>query len=378
MASEHYIEQGGKRLRCGFTTGTCAAAASAAAVSVLLGGEMVEQVSVETPAGIVAVLEIKETKIDSGGASCAVLKDGGDDPDVTSGALIFARVAKSSVPGVIIDGGAGVGRVTKPGLDQSVGEAAINSVPRKMISQCVADVCKRHGYCEGIRVVISVPDGEEIVRRTFNPHMGIEGGISIIGTTGVVEPMSNRALIETIRLELRQHAALGERSILLTPGNYGESFITNVLKLGDKPCASCSNYIGDAIDAAIEYDFNSIVLIGHIGKLVKLGIGMLNTHSSNGDGRMETLIACALEAGADVELLRGISQCVATDAALSLMFDAGILEKSMKILSKRIGACLDRCTAQRATVGFICFTKTGAYAGVLAQSENAERLLEHA
>ncbi|HWS29488.1 MAG TPA: cobalt-precorrin-5B (C(1))-methyltransferase CbiD [Clostridia bacterium] len=361
----------GKLLRCGYTTGACAAAAAKAAVLMLLTGKPVSSVSIPTPKGVLLALDVLDAMISEASASCAVKKDSGDDPDVTNGVLVYAKVERSA-EGVRISGGEGVGRVTKPGLDQPVGEAAINSTPRRMIAVAAEGVCAELGYTGGISVSISVPGGKELAKRTFNPRMGIMDGISVIGTTGIVEPMSNAALIDTVRLELRQLAASGAKAVLLTPGNYGETFAGTKLGLSMKAHVACSNFIGDAIDAAVELGLTQIFLIGHIGKLVKLGVGMTNTHSGNGDGRMETLLACALEAGAKLPLLKGIMACVTTDAALALLNKAGLLKNAMEILGERIDATLKRRVPEGIEIGFLCFTNAEGFGGVLAQSENAE------
>lgn len=365
----------GKLLRCGYTTGTCAAAAAKAACIALLGGMPVGQVSIGTPKGIVLMLDVLNLMQEGDGVSCAVRKDSGDDPDVTNGALVYARV-KRSTEGIQIDGGEGVGRVTKPGLDQPVGAAAINSVPRKMITKELHEAAGRYGYKGGFSVMISVPSGEELARRTFNPRMGIEGGISVIGTTGIVEPMSNQAMADTVRLELKQLWASGVHEVLLTPGNYGETFARESLRLLQSNHITCSNFIGDAIDGAVELGFTQILLVGHIGKLVKLGIGIINTHSSFGDGRMETLTACALEAGADIPLLQGIAHSVTTDAALTLIWEGGLLKKTMDELGNRIDTCLHRRVPESVTIGHVSFTSAKPLCGVLTKSANADALMD--
>ena len=366
---------GGKLLCCGYTTGACAAAAAKAATLTLLGGAPAATVAVCTPGGISLSLDICDIEMSADSVRCAVQKDSGDDPDVTNGILVYADVNKA-VCGICIDGGDGVGRVTKPGLDQPVGAAAINSVPRQMIADAVKEACASFGYEGGISVTISIPGGEAIAQRTFNPRMGIEGGLSVIGTTGIVEPMSNKALIETIRLELNQLYAGGAREVLFTPGNYGETFARDKLRLSPAGHIVCSNFIGDAIDAAVELGFTKILLIGHIGKLVKLGIGVTNTHSAFGDGRMETLIACALEAGGRLPLLKAIAESVTTDAALGLLHDAALLDKTMLLLGGRIDACLKRRVSEGVSIGFVCFTNAEPFNGILCQSVNAEELMQ--
>ncbi len=366
----------GKLLRCGYTTGSCAAGAAKAAARMLLTGGDCGSVSLMTPKGVELTLDILEVTREENSVSCAVKKDSGDDPDATRGVLVYAKVHKTDGGGITIDGGTGVGRVTRPGLDQPVGNAAINSTPRRMIAENVAEECRLAGYTGGIEVIVSIPAGVEIAKRTFNPRMGIEGGLSVLGTSGIVEPMSNQALIDTITVELRQLAATGATDLFLTPGNYGEDFSVSFLHLSLKNHVSCSNFIGDALDAAAECGFKRILLVGHIGKLVKLGTGHTNTHSAAGDGRIETLLACALEAGAGLEPLRKILACVTTDAALEVLRDAGLMQPVMEILGKRIDATLLRRLPPDVTIGWLVFTNRLDLGGVLVQSENAETLLQ--
>ncbi len=375
MSELRSVVKDGKVLRPGYTTGSCAAGAAGAAVTLLLTGCAPAAARVTTPAGITLALEVLEPVRGAAFARCAIKKDGGDDPDATHGLLIFATAEKAE-HGVQIRGGEGIGRVTKPGLDQPVGEAAINSVPRKMITECALTACGKAGYTGGVRITISAPGGVEAAKRTFNSRMGIEGGISIVGTSGIVEPMSNRALADTVRLELRQLAAEGVRDALITPGNYGADFSERALGLSLSAHVSCSNFIGDALDAAAENGFKRVLLVGHIGKLVKLGIGVTNTHSAFGDGRMETLAACALKAGADLAVLNAVLDCVTTDAALSALYGAGLLDKTMELLGGRIGGCLSRKVPEGMEAGFVCFTNREPFSGVLMESDNAEKLMD--
>ena len=228
---QYYILKNNKKLHYGYTTGTCAAAASKAAAEMLLSGHKVQEVELMTPKGIPLCLGIEEISMEKEKVSCAVRKDGGDDPDATHGILIFSSVKKIPEKRIVIDGGIGVGRVTKKGLEQGVGNAAINRVPREMIANEVKEICEAAGYEGGISVKISVPEGEEIAKKTFNPKLGIEGGISILGTSGIVIPMSEEALIASIRVEMEMKKANGAQYLLITPGNYGADFCRSEMKL---------------------------------------------------------------------------------------------------------------------------------------------------
>lgn len=364
-----------KRLRSGYTTGSCAAAAAKAAALLLLSGQAPRQVTLTTPKGVALTLDVAEPRLAGGAARCAVRKDSGDDPDITNGVLVFAKVTRRPW-GIVIDGGEGVGRVTRPGLNQPVGAAAINTVPRQMIGDACLEAAALHGYAGGFEVIISVPGGEALAQKTFNPRLGIVGGLSVIGTTGIVEPMSSQALQDTIRLELNVLAASGEKAVLLSPGNYGETFCRDALRLDVSGQVLCSNFIGVALEAAVEKGFERILLVGHIGKMVKMGIGMMNTHSAYGDGRMETLCACALEAGADAPVARSLLACTTTDAALDTLIAAGLLTGTMDALRQRVDGALSRRAPEGVELGCICFTTLPTVpGGILFQSDNAPRLM---
>ena len=352
----YFIEKDGKRLHFGFTTGTCAAAAAKAATILLLSDTAPQTVSIRTPKGIDLTLPVLEPVRGDGFACCAIRKDAGDDPDVTDGVLVYARVSKRAQPGIAIDGGVGVGRVTKPGLKQAIGEAAINPVPREMIRLAIEQVAMDYDGEGGFSAVISVPEGVALAERTFNPRLGIEGGISILGTSGIVEPMSEDALIDSIALEIRQKRALGESLLILTPGNYGADFLRERYGVPDERIVKCSNYIGKALDAAIDAGFGRVLLAGHIGKLVKLSGGMMNTHSREGDCRAELMAAAALLAGADADAARTVLDCVTTDEMLRILEEQGLLEPTMDVVKRRIEFALHARVKGRIETGVIVFT----------------------
>lgn len=367
---EHYIDVGKNRLRCGCTTGTCAAAAARGAAERLFLGHTLPSVSIMTPAGIAVEAELLEHTAGAGWASCAVEKDGGDDPDVTHGALVFARVECSAVPGVHIDGGDGVGRVTRPGLDQPVGAAAINSTPRRMIEDEVSAVLKQAGAA-GAKVVISIPAGAALAARTFNPRLGIVGGISVLGTGGIVRPMSEAALIDSCKLELNQVYASGARHVLVTPGNYGEEFSRDVLGLDLKHWALCSNYVGASIDHAAALGFESVLLVGHLGKLVKVAGGAMNTHSAVADGRRETMAAHAALCGVPADALRGIFAAPTTDRCVELLDEAGARERVMASIAAALEENLRRRAGEMAIAALFFSNKYG----VLGKTSGADALL---
>lgn len=372
MVLELYIPVGNKRLRCGYTTGTCAAAATVGAVRLLLTGETLPAVRVDTPAGIAVEAQLLEHAAGANWASCAVRKDGGDDPDVTNGTLVVARVEKTDTPGVTIDGGTGVGRVTRPGLDQPVGEAAINSTPRRMIRQQAEEEAARAGYTGGLQVTISVPEGEALAAHTFNPRLGIEGGISILGTSGIVRPMSEAALIDSLYLEQDMAKAAGVTDLLVTPGNYGDSFARNALGLNLEGRCTCSNYIGHAIDHAAGLGFRSFLLVGHLGKLIKVAAGSMNTHSKVADGRRETLTAHAALAGGSPALLKALFACPTTDAGVELLKEAGLLEPVMVSIAQALEEVLKHRAGPELSIEAVFFSNQY---GLLGKTTGADKLL---
>ena len=374
MAFEHYISAGGKRLRCGYTTGTCAALAAAGAARYLTEGTWPETVSLRTPKGWRVEVPLEACRAEPGRAICAVRKDGGDDVDRTHGARIEAAVALTESPGITIQGGPGVGRVTKPGLDQPVGEAAINRVPRQMIARAVEEVLSAAGYEGGASVVISVPEGEVIARQTFNPRLGIEGGISILGTSGIVEPMSAQAVVDTIALELRQAAAQGEKRLILTPGNYGLDYLRRQgMDQWEIPVVKCSNFIGEALDEAVLDGFSEILLVGHVGKLVKLAGGIFNTHRRTADCRAELFCAHAALAGGDKTLCRALMNCLTTNACLALLDEAGRREPVMASLLDAIQGHLSRRAGETCAVGAVLFSNEY---GLLGETPEAKEIME--
>ena len=372
--SQGYVYVDGRRLRRGYTTGSCAAAASKAAVMAALGLGVPEFVDLVTPRGIPIHVKVEESEVGEGWASCAVRKDGGDDADDTNGALIYSKAALSPEAGIRIDGGFGVGRVTRRGLDQPPGNAAINRVPRSMITECVSDVCASAGYTEGVDVVISVPEGETIGARTFNPRLGIVGGISILGTSGIVEPMSETALVSSIKTEMNVFMAEGRKYLLTVPGNYGKDFVKEFPALEGQQPVECSNFIGEFLDMAVEAGAEGVLLVGNLGKLVKLAGGIMNTHSRNADCRMEIMSANALLAGASPEACREIMDCVSTDDALEILDGEGMIGKTMELIIPKIEFHMNHRVRGGIKVGAITFS---SQYGTLGMTPSAAELLKH-
>ena len=372
MALEHYIRSGQRRLRCGYTTGTCAALAAGGAASLLLLGEAPERLSLVTPKGLAVEAAPEGLRYEGDAAVCGVRKDGGDDADATHGLVVVARVEKSPGPGVRIHGGEGVGRVTKPGLDQPVGAAAINRVPRQMVEAQARAVCAKAGYAGGLEVTLSIPGGREAAQKTFNPALGVEGGLSILGTSGIVEPMSQQALVDTIALELNQAAALGAEDLILIPGNYGEEFLRQH-PLGGAPVVKVSNFIGDALDLAAGHPFRQVLLVGHAGKLVKLAGGVMNTHSRYADCRAELFCAHAACCGASRQVCLELLQAATADRCLEILDGAGLREPVLRRLLEAIQLHLDRRVQGKYRVGAVLFSNTY---GLLGHTEPGREIIQ--
>ena len=372
MQNQHIAYHGGQALRRGWTTGTCAAAAAEAAALLLLTGRAPVELRLETPGGLTFTLPVEQPHLDGDAAVCTVRKDAGDDPDITNGVGISATVCRAE-PGVAIDGGAGVGRVTRPGLAMPVGAAAINPGPRAQITAALGRAARACGYTGGFSVIISAENGEELARQTYNEHLGVVGGLSILGTSGIVEPMSEKALVDTILLELDSLYAGGQRTAFLCPGNYGADFARDTLGLDLEKAVKCSNFIGEALDHAVFRGFDDILLVGHAGKLVKLAAGVMNTHSSVADGRQEIFTAHAALCGAGRDILEGLMQSISVDACIELLDREHLREPVLARIESEIEKRLALRLRGRGHVEFILFT---ARYGILAQSSGAMALCE--
>lgn len=370
---EEYQFSQGKNLRCGYTTGSCATAAAKAAATMLLAGERVATVRIDTPKGVVLELEPLEVELAEQYVSCAIRKDSGDDPDDTNGVLVFAKVEKVAEPGVHIEGGVGVGRVTKPGLACAVGGPAINPTPRRMITAEVGSVMEQAGYSEGLLVTISIPEGVEIAKKTFNPRLGIIGGLSVLGTSGIVEPMSEKALIETMYVEMRAQKARGNKNLLVFFGNYGEDFTRDVMQLDLEGAVTCSNFVGELLDYAVFLGFETLLLIGHSGKLVKLAQGVMNTHSKYADCRTELFAMEAMFHGASIEVGQEIYHCLTTDEVTKILKREQIFEPVMDKVTERIDFYMQHRVHGKIKTAAFMFSNVY---GILGKTKAADELIQ--
>lgn len=397
---EEYVIKNQKKLRLGITTGTCsAAAAQAAAMQLLLGAES-HAVTLRTPKGMTVSVPVYLLEADADRVSYKVVKDSGDDPDVTNGTDVCVTVAyakqrvreqtdgregfdgsqdrtcaftSESFPFLTLDGGIGIGRVTKEGLEQAVGQAAINRVPRQMIFAAVGDVCEKANVCEPLHITVWMPEGETLAKRTFNPKLGIEGGLSVLGTSGILEPMSEQAIVATIETEIRQLHAVGEEKVLVTPGNYGQAYASEYLGLDLAKSVKSSNYIGDTIDLAISYGMTDFLLVGNIGKLVKLAAGIFNTHSKVADGRGEIFAVHAAMAGAGANVVQEIYNCINTDRMLDVVEREGLREAVMQSILAAIAKHVAGRVGDAMRVGVVVFSEKYGYLG---QTKDAATVLE--
>ena len=390
---KEYIYKNQKQMRRGLTTGTCAAACTRAAMERLMTGNVAEEVNVVLPGGEIVTLSVYPV----GESEFYTIKDSGDDPDVTNGTEVHVKAERVTAgevpenaficednPRLFLTGGKGVGTVTKPGLQQEVGQSAINPVPREMIFRTALDVLE---LCHSeddkcFLITVSVPEGEELAKKTFNPRLGIEGGISILGTTGIVEPMSEASIVATIETEIRQklysqrkeagheskagkpeaETDLMEKepgsvsSIIAVPGNYGMRYVER-LGLDTERVVTVSNYIGDAIDLAISYGCREFLLVGNIGKLCKLAAGIMNTYSKVADGRWEIFAAHLALCGGDVAQVRAVKEAPTTEEMLTLLEEIGLRENVMASIMKEIEFHMEQRIKGQMKFGVIVYSE---------------------
>lgn len=364
-----YRTVGGKQLRYGYTTGTCATGAAKAAVMMLLLGKEIHWVDVTLPTGKVLSLEVTAIKRDDQSVSCAIVKDGGDDPDITHGLSVYCHAILTDNGQISIEGGEGVGHVTLPGLKIAVGEAAINPVPRQMINEAVRPLLP---VGVGAKLLFSIPRGAEVALKTYNPRLGIVGGLSIIGTTGQVVPMSDKAWRDAIVQQLSMIKASGSKQACLVFGNYGEEYALNHLQIPAAKIVKISNYVGHFFEKSVEYGIEHILFIGHIGKLIKVSAGIFNTHSKVADARMEILVFQLAMAGAPLSLIEQVYSSKTTDGALTMINQAGY----QGVYKSIANACRERCqqyTFGKINVACILF---GGKDTALASSDNGREMLK--
>lgn len=353
-----------KKLREGVSTGSCMTGGAAAAALWLVTGKCPDVIEVETPIGKTLYLDVvpKEKGV------CGIVKDAGDDPDVTNGSEVITKV--EILPddgGITFVGGDGIGTVTQEGLKLPVGEPAINPVPRQMAEKALRKIIGNRGAV----VTVSIPGGENLAKRTFNPRLGVLGGLSVLGTTGIVRPMSEEAMKDSLLVELDMYARQGHRSILFVLGTTGENALK--ARYGEFQCVlQVGNYIGFMIEEAVERGFTDILIGGFVGKLVKVASGTMNTHSHVADGRLETICTHAALHGAPREVIERIYSCLTTKAAMKIVEEEGLMD-IWKDMAQKASFYCEKTAHGMARVGMIFLDGDNQ---VLAESENVPDILK--
>lgn len=323
---EEYVYIDGKKYRRGYTTGSCATGAAKAATYMLLTKKKINEINIDTPKGIPLTLKVENLNINNDYVECSIEKDGGDDIDATHTMHIYARaeIVDKESKDILVCGGEGIGVVTKKGLSVEIGKAAINPTPMKMINTELRkiigdDISGTIGNDKALKITISAPRGEEVAKKTFNPRLGIIGGISIIGTTGIVEPMSDEGWKKSLSIELQMKREQGLDKIILVPGNHGEQFVREQLDLDMKYVVRTSNFIGYMLKEAQRMGYKKILMAGHIGKFIKLSAGIFNTHSKVADARREILVSNLAMMKAPYEFLEKVDKCLTAEEAVELI-----------------------------------------------------------
>lgn len=353
-------------LRSGLTTGTCASAVAKASAYMLVNNTVLDHISVTLPSGQEVLLELCNCIITENAVQCSTIKDAGDDPDITNGAEVIGKSSFTEGTEVIIKAGKGIGTVTKPGLAVEVGKPAINPIPLKMILQSLTEVVKDQ---MGIEVEISIPAGEELARKTFNPRLGIVGGISVLGTTGIVKPMSEEALKDSLVIKLKQLAAFGHHQAIFTPGNYGQSFTKENLNIEEDKTVLTSNYIGYMFENAVRYGFKKVVLIGHLGKLVKVAGGIFHTHSKIADARNEIMASNYFLFSKDEQGFDRIMTSNTTEEVVGFINNS----EFWNFLAQQIKTRSQLYIHNEMEIEVVLLSQK---AGLLAQTKNAKRIIE--
>ncbi|MEU4643432.1 cobalt-precorrin-5B (C(1))-methyltransferase [Micromonospora sp. NPDC023814] len=337
-------------LRTGWTTGACATAAAKAAVTALVTGVPQREVEIGLPAGRRVSFPVARCEVHAGtSAEAVVVKDAGDDPDVTHGAELTVTVGWRDVPGLRLDGGPGVGTVTKPGLGLPVGGPAINETPRRMIGQAVAEVVDLAEV--GVRVVVSVPRGEIMARKTTNRRLGILGGISILGTTGIVRPFSTASWRASVVQAVHVMAAQGERTVVLCTGGRTERAARALLPELPEVCfVEVGDFTGAAVTAAVGDRMTGVVFVGMAGKLAKLAAGILMTHYTRSKVDLSLLGDVTAEAGGDPDLVAAVAAANTGRHAYELWEAAGLLGAAGDLLCRRVRQVLLRFAGNAVTV----------------------------
>ena len=335
----------------GYTTGSCAAGAAKGAAYGLIQGSIPESVDLMTPANVVLQLSLFHRKVGKDFAECAVRKHSGDDPDITNGCEVFVRVERSEENGIRFMGGDGVGLVTKPGLQIARGEPAINPVPRSMIRDSLKEV---FGKLSGFDVTVTVPEGKKLARKTFNGRLGIVDGISIIGTTGIVRPMSLDSFKVSLLCGLDVAKAAGHEAIVLVPGSIGETGFLRHFNISKYQVIQMSNFVGFMLDEALKRGFRNIIIGGHPGKLAKLIRGDFDTHSSRSKPANDMLISIFKRENMSPALINELNDSSTVEGMVEIINKHNIMQVFDRIADD-VQSSADRYISSKAKIGIILF-----------------------
>lgn len=350
-------------LRTGYTTGTCATAATKAALIAMIHKKLVNKVTVTLPKGNTATLKIERCTFNSNKAECSVIKDAGDDPDVTHGAEIVSTVTWTDNIGAIeIDGGKGVGRVTKPGIGLDIGKSAINPTPMKMLTHTIEEVAEEQLKSKGVKVIISVPKGEELAKLTDNPRLGIVGGISILGTSGIVIPYSTGSFTASIRQGLDVAKAMGQDTVVLTTGGRSEDFSKDFLKLPEHCYIQMGDFAAYSVRQAAIKGMKKVIIAGFIGKLSKMAMGVKQTHVKGSHVDMNFMALVAKECGATDQLIEEIKNAN-TARHVSEIVASNKLAGYFDLLCKKVHAMMVEHTKGQIQIECIMFDFDGKVIG---------------
>lgn len=328
-------------VRTGLTTGACAQAAAKGCALMLVSENIISSVEIKLPNGENRVIKLIKQKITEDCAGCAVIKNSGEeDKDVTNGIEIVCEIKKTQKLGITLKGGRGVGKVTCPGLPVDVGEWAINPAPRKMIMRDVSQVLPEKG---GYIVEISVPEGERIAEQTYNPRLGIEGGISIIGTSGLVLPKSQESYKKSLLVELNVAIAAGYKAIFIASGYLGERLLIENYNIPRQQIIKVGDHIGFMLEQCAAKGVAKVMLMGHIGKLSKVAAGLFNTHYKTGDARLETIAAYAALNGAGRDVVKELLGLKLAEAAIDVLKNKGFMAAFDDIAGRAAERVIELC-----------------------------------
>jgi cobalt-precorrin-5B (C1)-methyltransferase len=353
-------------MQYGITTGATAAAAAKAAVTAIVVGP-IDRVVIPTPIGLRFELPVKSSrKLSENSAEAVTVKDAGQDIDVTDKMEIFATVKLTDDGLITIKSGAGVGRVTKPGLQVPIGEGAINPVPRAMITAAVQEVLPKG---KGVEIIISAPEGANIAKKTMNDKLGVKGGISILGTTGVVKPLSLEACRRSLVPQIDVALAKGYKRILFVPGNIGERIAKQDFGVPEDAIVQTGDFVGYMLDKAVEKGVKEIIMLGHSGKLVKLAANIFNTHHKVGDARNEVIASYAGAAGADTKTINALLAANTTDEASEILRQVHLLEATYDRIATRVNQRVSDRVENKIKISVVIVAMDG---NVLGMDQNAK------